>query len=262
MTRKVIFTLWMVFVPVALIACASTVEFKSLDPNRTGGQQILRGKLTKPSGDGPFPAIVLLHGSSGPTTNRGYSDWIGRLRRWGFVSLLVDSFGPRGKSSICGPGRGHIISPWRRAKDAHGAKLYLAGLPFVDPNRIAVMGWSHGGMTTLEAVQINEPSSSPFQAAIAYYPRCNPLYIVNTPLLVLIGEKDDWTPANLCELYIIPEEGKPEIILKVYPDAYHGFDSPFSVHYYMGHVVGRNSSAAIDSYDRVRAFLEKHLLER
>jgi len=263
MTRKVVFALWMVFIPVALTSCVSTAVFKSLDTNRTGEQQILRGKLTKPSGDGPFPAIVLLHGCSGPgsPTYEQYSDWIYMLKRWGFVSLLVNSFGPRGKSNICAPGQGFLIPPLRCAKDAHGAKLYLESLPFVDRNRIAVMGWSHGGISTLEAVAINEPSSSPFQAAIAFYPICKPLYIVNTPLLVLIGEKDESAPANLCEFYIKSKKGWPEIVLKVYPDAYHGFDSPFSFHYYMGHWVGRNSSAAFDSYERVRAFLEKYLVD-
>ena len=260
MNRRVILAIWMVFVPVALIACASTVEFKSLDPNRTGGQQILRGKLTKPSGDGPFPAVVLLHGCSGPI-ERDFG-WISKLRRWGYVSLMVNSFRTRGKSNLCAPGQSLIIRPSRRAKDAYGAKLYLESLPFVDPNRIAVMGWSHGGMSTLEAVQINEPSSSPFQAAVAFYPYCHRLYIPNSPLLVLIGEKDDWTPANLCEFYIKPKEGWPEIVLKVYPDAYHGFDSPSRGHYYMGHWIGRNSTAASDSYERVRAFLEKYLVDK
>ncbi len=257
MTRKVISPFFMIAILVALTACASTAVFKSLDTNRTGEQQILRGKLTKPKGDDPFPAVVLLHGCGGPI-NYG---WVGKLKRWGFVSLMVNSFGPRGKSNICAPGQDQIIQPARRAKDAHGAKLYLAGLPFVVPNRIAVMGWSHGGNSTLEAVEINEPSSSPFQAAIAFYPYCRQLYILNSPLLVLIGEKDDWTPANLCEFYIKSKKGWSEIILKVYPDAYHGFDSPFSPNYYMGHWVGRNSSAAFDSYERVRAFLEKYLVD-
>jgi len=259
MTRKVIFTLWTVFVLVALTACASTAVFKSLDTNRTGEQIILRGKLTKPKGDGPFPAIVLLHGCGGPI-ERDWG-WIGKLKRWGFVSLMVNSFGPRGKSNICAPGQSQIIQPARRAKDAHGAKLYLGSLPFVDPNRIAVMGWSHGGMSTLESVEINEPSSSPFQAAVAFYPYCKPLYTVNAPLLVLIGEKDDWTPANLCQFYIKPKEGWPEIILIVYPDAYHAFDAPFGIGSYMGHITGRNSSAAEDSYKRVKAFLEKYLMD-
>jgi dienelactone hydrolase len=122
-----------------------------------------------------------------------------RLQRWGYVSLLVDSFKPRGEENICSPGQSHTIQPSRRAKDAFGAKLYLESLPYVDPNRIAVMGWSHGGMATLEAVQINVPSSGPFQAAVAFYPYCTRMYILNSPLMVMIGEKDDWTPAQKCK---------------------------------------------------------------
>jgi dienelactone hydrolase len=110
MSRKVVFALWMVFVQVALIACGTTTIFNSLDINREGGQQILRGRLTRPSGDGPFPAIVLLHGcnGTGSPTNKHYSDWIYMLQRWDYVSLLVDSFGPRGKSNICASGQGRL----------------------------------------------------------------------------------------------------------------------------------------------------------
>lgn len=260
MKWKVIVTVCMVIIYAVLTGCSSTAVFKSLDTNREGKQQILKGLLTKPAGDGPFPAIVLLHGCSGLQSH--YSDWIDRLQRWGFVSLMVNSFGPRGVSNICKPGQYRIVSPHRRAKDAHGAKIYLESLPFVDPNRIAVMGWSHGGETTLHAAQINVPSGTPFNAAIAYYPYCLNLYILNSPLLVMIGEKDDWTPANLCKFYIKPKEGWPEIILKVYPDAHHAFDQPLKLKYYMGHKVGRNSSAAVDSYEMVRAFLEKYLVNK
>jgi len=247
----------MIAILVALVACVSTAEFTSLEVNKTGGHQTLKGKLTKPQGDGPFPALVLLHGCSGPLEH--YSEWIVRLRRWGYVSLMVDSFGPRGESNICAPGQGMLISPSRRAKDAHGAKLYLAGLPFVDRNRIAVLGWSHGGMAVLEAVTMYHPFGGPFNAAIAYYPYCTQLSITNAPLLVLIGEKDDWTPADRCKALIFSEGSEPEIILKVYPDAHHAFDQPLRLNYYMGHMVGRDSSAASDSYNKVRAFLEKYL---
>ena len=258
MTRKAIATLFIVFLQVTLIACASTAVFKSLDTDIKGELQILSGRLIKPSGDGPFPAVVLLHGCAG--TWDLHSDWMNRLQRWGYVSLLVNSFKPRGEVNICSPGKGHTIQPSRRAKDAFGAKLYLESLPYVDPNRIAVMGWSHGGMATLEAVQINVPSSSPFQAAVAFYPRCTRMYILNSPLLVMIGEKDDWTPAHKCKLHIKPQDGWPRIVLKIYPGAYHAFDSPYDLSYYLGHRVGRNQSAALDSYERVRAFLDKYMM--
>lgn len=257
MTRKTIIAIWMVFILVPLIGCASIAKFKSLDVNKTGEQQILKGKLTKPSGDGPFPAIVLLHGCGGP--KEYYSAWIGRLQRWGFVTLMVNSFGPRGASD-CWTGQEKLISPPRRALDAHGAKLYLADLPYVDRNRVAVMGWSHGGMSTLEAVQ-DHHQGGPFKAAIAFYPLCKQMSNINAPLLVLIGEKDDWTPAYQCEKFILPEESEQETVLKVYPNAYHCFDQPFNLRTYRGHKLGRNSSAASDAYDRVRAFLEKYLMD-
>jgi len=257
MTRKIIIAIWMVFVLVALIGCVSTAEFKSLDVSKSGEQQILIGKLTKPSGDGPFPAIVLLHGGGGP--REYYKAWIDRLRSWGFVTLMVNSYGPRGKSNYW-TGQGELITPFRRALDAHGAKLYLAGLSYVDRDRVAVLGWSHGGMSTLEAVH-GSHQGGPFRAAIAFYPYCKPMSKINAPLLVLIGEKDDWTPAYRCEKFILPEENEQEIVLKVYPDAYHSFDQPFSLRTYRGHKLGRNSSAASDAYDRVRAFLEKYLID-
>jgi dienelactone hydrolase len=140
---------------------------------------------------------------------------------------MVDSFSTRGVNNISAPGKSIVVSPYRRAKDAHAAKKYLESLPFIDPTHIAVMGWSHGGETTLHVVQINLPSSTPFQAAIAYYPYCTPIYILNSPLLVLIGEKDDWTPANLCEYHLKSKKGWPELVLNVYPNAFHSFDAPY-----------------------------------
>jgi dienelactone hydrolase len=258
MTRKIITNLGMVFVLAVLIACATTVDFKSLDPKNLDEMYKLRGKLTKPRGDGPFPAIVLLHGCAGPS-ERDYK-WARKLKRWGFVTLMVDSFGPRGESNLCEPGRSQIISFSRRGKDALGAKLYLANLPYVDRNRIAVMGWSHGGSSTLWAVKIYEPNIGPFQAAIAFYPWCIPMFDIHSPLLILIGEKDDWTPANRCKL-LLPKKSEQEIILKVYPDAYHAFDAPFGLTNYLGHKIGRNLNAAKDANDRIKAFLEKHLLD-
>jgi dienelactone hydrolase len=108
----------------------------------------LTGKLTKPQGDGPFPAVVLLHGCGGIVKNN--DDWAERLTSWGYVALQVDSFGPRGQSNIYS--NTMLIPLHLRVQDAYDAKSYLAGFPFVDRNRIAVMGWFTGGNITLAAV--------------------------------------------------------------------------------------------------------------
>ncbi len=63
--------------------------------------------------------------------------------------------------------------------DAHSAKLYLAGLPFVDSDKIAVIGWSFGGISTLTAIGndyvkfLPYEKKDPFKAAISFYPYCN-----------------------------------------------------------------------------------------
>ena len=145
------------------------------------------GHLSGPKGDGPFPAIVLLHHCGG--LGRWSEVWTAWLVDWGYVVLNVDSFGPRGQGSCHMPPR--PPGPFIRALDAHGGKTYLTSLPFVDPERIAVMGGSHGAATTMQAV--HQPTTAkiaaaPFRAAVALYPWCDPLVKPDTPLLILIGE--------------------------------------------------------------------------
>jgi dienelactone hydrolase len=169
--RKIVFM--MLLLAASLIttaACAVSVQFKSLDIGSDGNPIILTGKLTKPKGEGPFPALVLLHGSGGVKARRD-ADWVKRLTNWGYVSLQVDSFGPRGVSVSEILKNSFKVPHYTRAKDAHGARHYLSRLPFVDRNRIAVMGWSHGGLSTIVSV-IDAYGGDSFKAAIAFYPYC------------------------------------------------------------------------------------------
>lgn len=235
-------------------ACSTSVKFKTMALD----EKMLAGYLLKPDGDGPFPAVVMLHGCDG--LQDIYRPWAFRLRKWGYVTLRVDSFSPRNESYLCGY-RSFIISPSKRGFDAHGARLYLAGLPFVDQNRIAVIGWSHGGSSALWAVSsyhVHGKTLEPFSATIAFYPSCEAYHTNPTsPLLILIGEKDTWTLALYCEHLLKDIDG---VTIKVYPEAHHSFDHEFPLHLHKeGHLVGRNDKAAADAYIQVKEFLEKHL---
>jgi len=257
--RRVLCALLLLIGALSTTVAADTVEFMGSSRDLLGNPVKLTGKLTKPPGKGPFPAIVLLHGCSGMKNREGL--WVERLKDLGYVALQVDSFTPRGHKSICG--YSHTIHPDTRARDAYDASSYLGGLPFVDRNRIALMGWSHGGWTTLHAIQGKNRIhglGDDFRAAVAFYPYCDILLEdLSAPVLILIGKLDDWCPADRCSSVIPSRKASHEVILKIYPEAYHCFDWKGMDRVYKGHRLLYDPAAAADAIVQVQNFLEKHL---
>jgi len=187
----------------------------------------LAGDLYRPMGDGPFAAVVSLHGCAGPPSRANAAAAGAAYVALGYALLIVDSFGPRGITQRCLREYG---APADRIMDAFGGLLYLAGLPFIDPGRIAVVGYSQGADMALEAVRLDGLEAHfdrRFRAAIAYYPLCvESQGAVSAPSIVLIGELDDWTPARNCREMMARRSGRgAELRLVVYPDAYHSFNS-------------------------------------
>ena len=197
----------------------------------------LEGLLLRPTGRGPFPAVVMLHGCSGLRTKGGAMQ--GKLRFWaehfrdlGYVTLLVDSFTPRGIDEVC-TGR-HLLSPVRdRADDARGGLRYLQGRPDVRPDRVGLVGWSNGAAAALSVLFDRGTAERDFRAAVAFYPNCTrtypggPDFRPYAPLFVLVGALDDWTPAAPCMALVerARSRGAP-IAIKVYAGAHHSFDAP------------------------------------
>ncbi len=225
-----------------------------------GAPLTLTGILTKPAGNGPFAAVVMLHGCAGIRPK--HATWAARIAGWGYVALQVDSLGPRDEWNICN--RPQAVSASTRSGDAHAAKAYLAGLGFVDRARIAVAGWSHGGWSTLRAVGndvlADQPRAAPFKAAVAFYPWClTRLVRLDAPLLILIGEQDDWTPADRCEAMRLEGETRRQMTIKAYPGATHAFDAEGLDLTYLGHRLKYRPAATSDAAVRFRDFLRTHL---
>lgn len=189
--------------------------------------QTIEGYLSRPHGTGPFPAVVYLHGCGGlhPAARKRFSEL---FTGWGYVFLAVDSFATRGIKKAC-----HHPMPERQA-DAWGALLYLSKLPFVDRERIAVVGESQGGIITMllasrrDVKLFDVPDGLNFKAAVAFYPRCSaaPEQLA-IPTIILIGQLDDWEPPKICEQWMRLRDGRgAPVKLVVYPGAYHAFDTP------------------------------------
>ena len=262
MIRNIVIALLLVIGTVVSSPAADIIKFKAKSTTPDGEPVTLTGKLTKPQGDGPFPAVVLLHDCFGPMPE--YEEpWVERLTRWGYVTFRVDSFGPRGESSICV--KILVVPPWTRAQDAHDAKSYLAGLPFVDRNKIAVMGSGLGGWATLYAVNkgtLIQERAGPFRAAVALYPYCHvPEFDPDALAIILIGELSGTFPAEKCSTLINRGEIARNVTLKIYPGAYFAFDLEGGEK--IGSVGGRtlkyDPEAAADAIARVKDFLAKHL---
>ncbi len=241
--------------------CVSSIRFQTGSDEGT----MIDGFFFRPEGTGPFPAMVLLHTCGGIRPH--VYDWAWWLKAQGYVALAVDSFSPRGIINCKGEGAAYF--KFDIAWDAIGALAYLRSLPFVDEERIGVMGWSLGADEALVTTNSNEVglvipkrySDSRFRVAVAFYPSCNDLPAEPAiPILLLLGEIDTWTPPFFCvtRAKLLQQEGR-KVFWKVYPGAHHGFDQDFPSRVYLGHTLEYDGAATADSEKRVRAFLAQYL---
>ena len=225
----------------------------------------LSASLYKPVGLGPFPAIVVLHACGGID---GHFRGIGqRYAAQGYVSIVPDSFGPRGVSQACtGPGGG--VTPGVRVADAYAAAAYLRTLAEVRGDRIGLVGYSHGAITVTN-LAVRPPLAAPFRAGVAYYPFCGaaagsiPILL---PTLILAGGKDDWTPPAPCVAWGARVGDRAMLDVVLYPTAYHGFDRNFPDVDVMGadgrmHHMAYDRSVSADAATKVDAFLTRWLKE-
>jgi dienelactone hydrolase len=224
----------------------------------------LRAQLFLPASATKAP-VIALHGCSGLGPASGplrlfprERDWAARLVAAGHPVLFPDSFGSRGLGPACGE-RGFPAGPFgARRDDALAAARWAQAQPWGQGKRTVLLGWSHGGSTTLAAWAAAPPEL--VAGAIAFYPGCigAPRPAGTAPLLMLLGAQDDWTAPQPCERLA---SGVAAITRVTYPGAHHGFDglqdrlvsrvlpNGRTVH------VGGQAAARQDAQARVTAFL-------
>jgi dienelactone hydrolase len=197
----------------------------------------IAGELRLPFGAAArMPAVVLLHGDAGAVANQ--VAWSDELNALGIAVFALDSFSGRGAVAT---GASFATMPesiggTARVVDAERALAFLARHPRIDPERIAVMGFSSGGRTALVAAQtrfasgFGQPGVG-FAAYIALYPGCNLRLRDDTksepgPQRIFIGEADVLTAADACvRLVDRLRRAGADAAITTYPGAHHGFDN-------------------------------------
>jgi dienelactone hydrolase len=180
-----------------------------------------------------LPAVILLHGSGGAGSNIDY--WEQRLNALGIATFAIDDFTGRGiLNTTADQSQLGFDAP---IVDVYRALETLAARPWIDPNRIALMGFSRGGTITLyssltrfQKAYLHGPAT--FAAYISFYPTCNTRFIgdedlSDKPIRVFNGLADDYVPPEPCKAYVERlRKANKDVQITQYPGANHAFDSP------------------------------------
>lgn len=187
--------------------------------------------------DQKHPAVILLHGSAGPSLREGgYADV---LNAAGFVTLEPDQWSARG---LAGGASGRPRTVIETLPDVFGARAFLAAHPAVDATRIGIGGFSFGGVATmLAATHKHNDRFLPgdrFRAFMPVYPATwtynrVPDFefadLVDAPMLLMTGALDQYDndPEISAKLVAgLKASDRSKMRLKVMAESHHGFDMP------------------------------------
>ena len=216
----------------------------------SGSEQVV-AYLARPKGQGPFPALVVIHEWWGLNAQiRGMAD---QLARQGYLSLAVDLY--RGKQTD-NPEQAHELMrglPEDRAlRDLAAAFAYLKASPDVSPDRIGSIGWCMGGGYSIK-LAVAEPTLA--ACAVYYGPlptERESLAAIKAPVLGFFGDKDEGIPeASVLAFDDAMREVGRFVEVHVNRNAGHGFANPDGKSFHR--------QAAEDAWGKLMAFFGTHL---
>ena len=181
------------------------------------------------------PVMVILHGSGGEWSGRGAAH-ARFLNEHGIGAFVVDTFVGRGLERsdryMLRLSKANLPD---QVCDAFAALDLVSSHPYVDPQRIGVMGYSMGGISSLMAAYDSVArhasfSNRRFALHVAFYAPCivrvADIKTTGAPIVGLWGEKDESTPRHDCERLVNDlRRGGSFIEDHWYPGAAHGWNS-------------------------------------
>jgi len=202
--------------------------------------------VTTPQGPGPFPAVLLVPGCGGlrgdTAPNPIMDEYARSAVEAGWAAAILDSYGPRhwgsswARNRVCA---GLRLPGFRRAADVLAGLDLLRADPRVDPRRLRVASWSHGGWAVGDLVTLPDPGDGSFRRTMAAveamqftYPYCGfPSqagkrdWTWRGAVRVVFAERDTVQPPAGCgALMARARAGASSVDAVVYPGATHAFD--------------------------------------
>ncbi len=226
-------------------AAAQTIarmELRTFDSVTLSAQQVLTGdtngkavtlagelRIPTPGAD-RLPAVVLIHGSGGlaaPTAR-----WAQELNSIGVATFIVDSFSGRGITNTINDQA--QLANLAMMVDAFRALEALAQHPRIDPERIAVMGFSKGAVAAVYSSnerfrRLYSPNLT-FAAHVGLYTPCDVRFrdderTTGKPIRLFHGISDDYVAIEPCRAYVARlRAAGADASLTEYPDTYHAYD--------------------------------------
>jgi dienelactone hydrolase len=204
-----------------------------LTGNGNGKPVTLAGELRLPRpGTDRLPAVILVHGSGG--VNVSHERWAQEINSLGVATFTLDAFSGRGiVNTIDDQSQLNALA---MMVDAYRALAILARHPRIDPDRIAVMGFSKGAVAAVYSSnerfrKLYGPPNVQFAAHIGMYTPCNVRYdedekTTGKPIRLFHGIADDWVAIEPCRAYVARlSKAGAAVALTEYPDAFHAYDS-------------------------------------
>jgi dienelactone hydrolase len=220
-----------------VLSSSNPVDFPDII-KKSGSNQTIKAKIYIPlEGNGPYPAMVISHSSGG--VGEREDRWAKLLNKNGIAAIVPDTFGSRGvNETATNQGK---ISFATSVVDSISAFSYLYNDKRIDNKKIGIIGFSRGGIVS--NILAHKPymtavlgENKNFVTHVSMYPGCNwrieKYHTTGAPMLFLLGEKDDQTPASTCNPVInsLKSAGTP-VEVKIYKGAHHAFDKAEGVEF-------------------------------
>ncbi len=191
------------------------------------------GKLTLPNDSleqsKKYPLIIGVAGSLG--WREHHYEYMEMYQEIGFATFELNSFKSRNISSTVGS---QIeVTTATIILDAYRAFEELSDHPNIDKNKVSITGWSLGGAVALfsgwKPIMKAISNDLKFASHLSFYPPCffdlENTEFTDSPIHILIGELDNWTPAKACDYLVNKISENSNINLTIYPKSHHSFDS-------------------------------------